>query len=109
MNTPLLPVGKITADVFPTDAESYFLVSKEYDTTGVSVSNTMLYRMNPDYVFEDAISEERLRHISIGDAKLSRCYVMFDEGKVMADEILFLRAEVARLSSVEPQRNEDML
>ncbi|AGF88488.1 hypothetical protein SP063_00175 [Salmonella phage FSL SP-063] len=33
---------------------------------------------------------------------------MFEEGKIMADEILFLRAEVVRLSNNNPQRNEDM-
>jgi hypothetical protein len=29
---------------------------------------------------------------------------MFEEGKMMADEILFLRAEVARLSKTEPEK-----
>lgn len=104
MSTPLLPVGKITADVFPADAESYFRVSKEYDTKGVSVPNTMLYRINPDYKSEDTLSHDRLNDLSVGEPKLSRSWVMFEEGKKMADEIIFLRAEVARLSNNEPPK-----
>lgn len=109
MNAPLLPVGKIIADVFPANAESYFRVSKNYDTTGVSVPNTVLYRMNPDYVVQDIISEERLLEISDANEFRAKSWVQFIEGKLMADEILYLRAEVTRLSSNEPQRNEDNL
>ncbi|QMV34133.1 hypothetical protein [Salmonella phage vB_SentM_sal1] len=54
------------------------------------------------------VSEERLKDLSIGNPKLAKSWVMFEEGKVMADEILFLRAEVIRLSNNKPQRNEDM-
>lgn len=50
------------------------------------------------------VSEERLKDISFGEPKLSRSWVMFEEGKMMADEILFLRAEVARLSKTEPKK-----
>lgn len=57
----------------------------------------------------ETVSEFRLRELSFGDSKAARSWVMFEEGKMMADEILFLRAEVARLSKTEPQSNEDML
>lgn len=50
------------------------------------------------------VSEERLKDLSIGNPKLARSWVMFEEGKMMADEILFLRAEVARLSKTEPKK-----
>jgi hypothetical protein len=50
------------------------------------------------------VSEERLKDLSVGNPKLSRSWVMFEEGKMMADEILFLRAEVARLSKTEPEK-----
>lgn len=50
------------------------------------------------------VSEERLKDLSVGQPKLARSWVMFDEGKMMADEILFLRAEVARLSKTEPEK-----
>lgn len=50
------------------------------------------------------VSEERLKDLSIGNPKLARSWVMFEEGKMMADEILFLRAEVARLSKTEPEK-----
>lgn len=104
MSKPLLPVGKITADVFPADAESYFRVSKEYDTKGVSVSNTMLYRINLDYKSDDTLSHDRLQDISEANKFRARAWVQFGEGKMMADEIIFLRAEVARLSNNEPPK-----
>ncbi|QOI58302.1 hypothetical protein pSal_SNUABM02_069 [Salmonella phage pSal-SNUABM-02] len=50
------------------------------------------------------VSEERLKDLSIGNPKLARSWVMFEEGKMMADEIIFLRAEVARLSKTEPKK-----
>lgn len=50
------------------------------------------------------VSEERLKDLSIANPKLARSWVMFEEGKMMADEILFLRAEVARLSKTEPKK-----
>ena len=50
------------------------------------------------------VSEERLKDLSVGNPKLARSWVMFEEGKMMADEILFLRAEVARLSKTEPEK-----
>ncbi|AHZ60135.1 hypothetical protein HQ81_0175 [Dickeya phage phiDP23.1] len=50
------------------------------------------------------VSEERLKDLSIGNPKLARSWVMFEEGKMMADEIIFLRAEVARLSKTEPEK-----
>lgn len=50
------------------------------------------------------VSEDRLKDISVGDPKKARSWVMFEEGKMMADEIIFLRAEVARLSKTEPQK-----
>lgn len=50
------------------------------------------------------VSEERLKDLSVGNPKLARSWVMFEEGKMMADEILFLRAEVARLSKTEPKK-----
>lgn len=50
------------------------------------------------------VSEERLKDLSIGNPKLARSWVTFEEGKMMADEILFLRAEVARLSKTEPKK-----
>lgn len=50
------------------------------------------------------VSEERLKDLSVGEPKLARSWVMFEEGKMMADEIIFLRAEVARLSKTEPQK-----
>lgn len=50
------------------------------------------------------VSEERLKDLSNGNPKLARSWVMFEEGKMMADEILFLRAEVARLSKTEPKK-----
>lgn len=58
---------------------------------------------------EEIISEERLQDISEANKFRARAWVQFGEGKIMADEILYLRAEVARLSNNEPQRNEDML
>lgn len=58
---------------------------------------------------EETISEERLQDISEANKFRARAWVQFNEGKIMADEIMYLRAEVARLSSNEPQRNEDML
>ncbi|ACO94449.1 hypothetical protein [Salmonella phage SKML-39] len=50
------------------------------------------------------VSEERLKDLSVGNPKLARSWVMFEEGKMMADEIIFLRAEVARLSKTEPKK-----
>lgn len=50
------------------------------------------------------VSEERLKDLSVGNPKLARSWVMFEEGKMMADEIIFLRAEVARLSKTEPEK-----
>lgn len=50
------------------------------------------------------VSEERLKDLSVGNPKLARSWVMFEEGKMMADEIIFLREEVARLSKTEPKK-----
>lgn len=50
------------------------------------------------------VSEERLKDLSAGNPNLARSWVMFEEGKMMADEIIFLRAEVARLSKTEPEK-----
>lgn len=50
------------------------------------------------------VSEERLKDLSVRNPKLARSWVMFEEGKMMANEILFLRAEVARLSKTEPEK-----
>lgn len=50
------------------------------------------------------VSDERLKDLSVGNPKLARSWVMFEEGKMMADEIIFLRAEVARLSKTEPKK-----
>lgn len=53
---------------------------------------------------KETVSDERLKDISMGWPKLARSWVMFEEGKMMADEIIFLRAEVARLSKTEPEK-----
>lgn len=50
------------------------------------------------------VSEERLKDLSVGNPKLARSWVMFEEGKMMVDEIIFLRSEVARLSKTEPKK-----
>ncbi|AVZ45016.1 hypothetical protein SeSz1_164 [Salmonella phage SeSz-1] len=52
----------------------------------------------------DVIPEYRLYALSEGEPRSSRCHVMFQEGKMMADEILFLRAEVIRLSNNKPPK-----
>lgn len=52
----------------------------------------------------DVIPEYRLRALSEGEPRSSQCHVMFQEGKMMADEILFLRAEVIRLSNNKPPK-----
>lgn len=57
----------------------------------------------------DVLPECRLLELSEGEFRSIKCHVVFEEGKQMADEILFLRAEVTRLSSNEPQRNEEVL
>ena len=50
------------------------------------------------------LRQERLEDLTKGDPKLARSWVMFGEGKAMADEIMFLRAQVARLSKTEPEK-----
>lgn len=52
----------------------------------------------------EIVSEDRLLDLSVGNPKLCRSWVEFGEGKLLADEILFLRAEVARLSKTEPEK-----
>ncbi|WWQ71031.1 hypothetical protein EAJSRFBN_CDS0170 [Salmonella phage SeKF_19] len=52
----------------------------------------------------EVIPEYRLHALSEGEPRSSRCHVMFQEGKMMADEILFLRAEVVRLSNNKPPK-----
>ncbi len=52
---------------------------------------------------ESILPEERLLEISEGEPRKVKCHVMFGEGKQMADEILYLRAELARLSKPEPE------
>ncbi|WDS51255.1 hypothetical protein SeF3a_174 [Salmonella phage SeF3a] len=52
----------------------------------------------------DVIPEYRLHALSEGEPRSSRCHVMFEEGKIMADEIIFLRAEVVRLSNNNPPK-----
>ncbi|QPX74914.1 hypothetical protein [Salmonella phage SilasIsHot] len=52
----------------------------------------------------EVIPEYRLHALSEGEPRSSRCHVMFQEGKMMADEILFLRAEVIRLSNNKPPK-----
>lgn len=54
------------------------------------------------------LTEDRLLEISIGEPRRVKCHVMFEEGKLMADEILYLRAELARLSKPEPRNLEDI-
>lgn len=50
------------------------------------------------------VSEDRLKDLCVGNPKLARSWVMFEEGKALAEEILFLRSEVARLSKTEPKK-----
>ncbi|UGL60196.1 hypothetical protein [Salmonella phage vB_SenAc-pSC20] len=52
----------------------------------------------------EVIPEYRLHALSEGEPRSSRYHVMFQEGKMMADEILFLRAEVIRLSNNKPPK-----
>lgn len=52
---------------------------------------------------DSILPEERLLEISEGEPRKVRCHVMFGEGKLMADEILYLRAELTRLSKTEPE------
>lgn len=52
----------------------------------------------------ETVSEDRLKDLSVGNPKLARSWVMFEEGKMLADEILHLRSEVARLSKNEPEK-----
>ena len=54
-------------------------------------------------VSDDTLTKERLLEISEGEPRKVKCHVMFGEGKQMADEILYLRAELARLSKPEPE------
>lgn len=51
----------------------------------------------------ETLTFERLKEISTSSMLQARSWVMNDEGKQMANEILYLRAELARLSKTEPE------
>lgn len=109
MKSPLLLVGSVIGYVLPKEGQKHYRVSCEGEGTGISINpngGTELFRLNPDYKPEKVMTHRRLSDLSVGEPKIARSWVMFDEGKLMADEIMHLRAEITRLSKIEPNKED---
>lgn len=104
--SPLLSVGQVFASSFNNVDGNYLKVSCQVDCPIIS---GVLYAINPGYENDQVISLERLNKISMGETRQADCWVEFGEGKMMADEIIYLRALITKLSNPKPNSNEDTL